>query len=250
MMGFFYYNRVNGNTEENVHDQETVDKIIKYNVLPTMTYGTIIFCATMFIVNFTAQVFIFTIGGILFSFIGYLVFSILTFFFAMKGRNSKALFYFYGLCFFTGMVQAPILTFGMAILGDFEDLLVIFSIAVLSATATLFTLHVFTRYSSTFFKEGRGFVKLTWIILTFLSIGFSIWIFSSLLIGDFSWYLLASSMFAVFVTGIWTIIDLASLRNRVASGRWVYATAHLSVDYFILIIRIFLIMVLGGGSKD
>ncbi|MBD3187120.1 hypothetical protein GF325_09850 [Candidatus Bathyarchaeota archaeon] len=247
---YFEYGNI-GNETGYVQDEETVDEIIKYSVLPTMAYGTVIFCVTMFVVNLTVLFnIIYSLPGLILSIVAYFALAIATFVTGMQGKNNVALPLFYALCFSAGLVQAPVVGYGLVLLGDLQEVLMLFTVAVFAATATVFTIYMLTRYSSRFFNPGSGFVRISIYIVMFASVGFLVWMISSLLIGNFSLYLLGSSFLAVFLTGFCTLYDLAALRDRVSSGRWVYATAHLALDYFILIVRIFLILVIGRSSRD
>jgi hypothetical protein len=86
-------------------------------------------------------------------------------------------------------------------------------------------------------------------VAVFGLIGVSIWSFSALIFGGFDMYLLVSSIITVFMVGIFTIFDIHTMRSRVAIGQWVYGTASLAINYFVLIVRIFLILVIGSGRR-
>ncbi len=240
-MGYNFYRNVANKTEE-MTDAQIVDQIIKYNVLPTIASGTLLFCLTMFLTMLVP----YTVPIIVLSFVGYFAALLLTFGFGSTGRhNTIALVSFYGLCFATGLMQRPVLLIALAYLGDMADVIQLFSIAVVAATTVLVFLAFVTRMSPGWFSAGSGFSRYSYWIASFLLIGTSIWTFTSLLTGNWDWYLLVSSLVSVAIVGIYSIWDLRALRSRVASGQWVLGTASLAINYFILIVRIFLIMVIG-----
>nr|MDO8118793.1 hypothetical protein [Candidatus Sigynarchaeota archaeon] len=227
-MGYDYYRKVADKTEE-MTDAQVVDQIIKYNVLPTIASGTLLFCMTMFLTMLVP----YTLPIIILSFVGYFAALLLTFGFGSTGKhNTIALVSFYGLCFATGLMQRPVLLIALMYLGNMTDVIQLFSIAVVAATAVLLFLAFVTRTSTTLFSPGSGFMRHSLFIVSFLLIGSSIWMIFSLMTGNWDWYLLISSLVSVAIVGIYSIWDLRALRYRVASGRWVLGTASLALNYF------------------
>ena len=247
-MGFNYYRKV-ADTQEYL-DEKTVDNIIKYNVLPTLASGALLFCVTMFLVNFSPILssLIYSIGGMIFSIIFYLGMTIAAYIVSYKKSNNVGLFLFYGSCLASGLLQAPVIQFAIMLIG-FQDTLVLFSIAVLSATMALLATWFLVRYTDKFFKPGEGFKGFGMWIFTLFAMGMMIWVTFSLFY-SFTLYLLLSSLVSIFIVGIYTYYDIRAIRSRVSTGRWVYATIHLAIDYFILIVRIFLLLVIGRASSS
>ncbi|MHA1793629.1 MAG: Bax inhibitor-1 family protein [Promethearchaeota archaeon] len=245
-MGFNYYRKI-ADTESYL-DEENIDMIIKYNVIPTLASGTIVFALTMFAVNSSPAFteFIFSLGGLITSIVLYTLLSFITYFVTARGSNNLGLFLFYALCFASGLIQAPVIQFAIWLVG-FEDTITLFSIAIVSATLGLVAIWMLTRSTDKFFRPGQGFSRFwTWISI-FGVIGFMVWMVFSIFL-SFNWFLLLSSIASIFIVGIFTLFDIRAIRQRVASGNWMYATVHLSMDYFILIVRIFLILVIGRAS--
>jgi hypothetical protein len=231
--------------QESVLDKEEVDQIIKYNVLPTLAGGTLLFCFTMFVTYALPYDF----GWYILSIVAYIGLAIATFAFGARRMNGAALISFYGLSFASGFLQRPVLLFASQYLGSFEYASQLFVVAVLAATAVLIAITIMVRAFPTFFNPGRGFMRVAIWVAIFGLIGVSIWSMAAMFTGGFDVYLLVSSIITVFMVGIFTIVDIHVLRSRVAIGQWVYATASLAINYFILIVRIFLLLVIGGGRR-
>jgi hypothetical protein len=242
-MGYNYYRKIAN--QERVMEPEEIDQIIKYNVLPTLAGGTLLFCLTMF----ATYALPYSLGLYILSIVSYIGLAIATFGFGIRRMNEAALISFYGLSFASGFLQRPVLLFASQYLGSFEYAAQLFAIAVLAATAVLVAITIMVRAFPSFFSPGRGFMRVAVWVAIFGLIGVSIWSFSALIFGGFDMYLLVSSIITVFMVGIFTIVDIHVLRSRVAIGQWVYATASLAINYFILIVRIFLILVIGGGRR-
>ena len=115
--------------QESVLDKEEVDQIIKYNVLPTLAGGTLLFCFTMFVTYALPYDF----GWYILSIVAYIGLAIATFGFGSRGMNGAALISFYGLSFASGFMQRPVLAFAIDYLGSFEYATQLFLMAVLAA---------------------------------------------------------------------------------------------------------------------
>ncbi len=241
-MGYEYYRKIG---DQEIVEPQQVDQIIKYNVLPTLAGGTLVFCLTMF----ATYALPYDFGWYILSIVAYIGLAIATFGFGIKRMNVAALISFYGLSFASGFLQRPVLLFASQYLGSFEYASQLFAVAVLAATAVLVAITVMVRAFPSFFSPGRGFMRVAIWVAVFGLIGVSIWSLSALIFGGFDTYLLVSSIITVFMVGIFTIVDIHALRSRVAVGMWVYATASLAINYFILIVRIFLLLVIGGGRR-
>ncbi len=242
-MGYQYYRKIAN--QERVMDQQEVDQIIKYNVLPNLAGGTLLFCFTMF----ATYAMHYSLGWFVLSIVAYIGMAIATFGFGIKRMNGPALISFYGLSVASGFLQRPVLLFASQYLGSFDYAAQLFAVAVLAATAVLVAITIMVRAFPSFFSPGRGYMRVAVWIAIFGLLGVSIWSLAALFTGGFDTYLLVSSIITVFMVGIFTIVDIHVLRYRVALGQWVYATASLAINYFILIVRIFLILVIGGGRR-
>ncbi|MBN2152253.1 MAG: hypothetical protein JW839_12455 [Candidatus Lokiarchaeota archaeon] len=231
--------------QERVMEPEEIDQVIKYNVLPTLAGGTLLFCFTMFVTYALPYDF----GWYLLSIAAYIGLAIATFSLAIRRMNGPALLSFYGLSFAAGFLQRPVLLFASQYLGSFELASQLFAVAVLAATAVIVAITIMVRAFPSFFSPGRGFMRVAIWVAIFGLLGISIWSLSALFLGGFDVYLLVSSIVSVFMVGIFTIVDIHMLRYRVAVGQWVYGTASLAINYFVLIVRIFLILVIGGGRR-
>ena len=242
-MGFNYYRRIADQDE--IFEVEEVDKIIKFNVLPTLAGGTLLFCATMFITL-----------SIPFDFVSYLVSMfvyigvvIATYAFSMRKQNGLALVFYYTTCVAAGFMQRIVLYWATLYLGDFAEVKTLFALAVLGATSVLVGIWILTRAVPSLFKAGSGFMRWGVWIPFFLVMSLSIYALFSLIFGNWDIYLLVSSVAGCLIAGIYTIWDMKMLRSRVASGRWVFATFRLQVNYFILIVRLFMLLVLGRRRR-
>ncbi len=242
-MGYEYYRKIAN--QERVMESQEVDQIIKYNVLPTLAGGTLLFTFTMF----ATYALPYSLSWFILSIVAYIGLAIATFGFGIKRMNGPALLSFYGLSVASGFLQRPVLLFASEYLGSFEYAAQLFAVAVLAATAIIVAITFMVRAFPSFFNPGRGFMRVALWIAIFGLIGVSVWSLAALFLGGFDMYLLISSIITVFMVGIFTIVDIHVLRSRVAIGQWVYATASLAINYFILIVRIFLILVIGGGRR-
>ncbi len=231
--------------QERVFDPEEIDQIIKFNVLPTLAGGTLLFCFTIFVTYALPYDF----GLYMLSIVAYIGLAIVTFGFGVRRMNQPALISFYGLSAASGFLQRPVLLFASQYLGSFEYASQLFVVAVLAATAVIVAITTMVRAFPSFFSPGRGFMRVAIWIAIFGLLGVSVWSLAAIFLGGFDMYLLVSSIVSVFMVGIFTIVDIHFLRARVAVGQWVYATASLAIHYFILIVRIFLILVIGGGRR-
>jgi hypothetical protein len=244
-MGYNFYRKIADQNQERVLAPEEVDSIIKFNVLPTMAGGTMLFCLTMFVTYALPYDF----GSYILSIVAYIGLAIATFGFGARGMNGAALISFYGLSFASGFMQRPVLAFAINYLGSFEYATQLFLMAVLAATAVIVAITIMVRAFPSFFSPGRGFMRVAIWIAMFGLIGVSMWSLFALFTGGFDTYLLVSSIISVFMVGIFTIFHIQTMRQQVSSGRWVYATASLAINYFVLIVRIFLILVIGSGRR-
>lgn len=224
---------------------EDADQIIKYNVLPTVASGTFVFCLTMFATWALPYDFV----SIILSFVMYTVLMMVTLGLAMNRRNTAALVSFYALCVATGFMQRPVILFAYAYLGSFAEVRLLFAAAVVAATGVLVAMWLVTRTFPQLFSPGSGFMRMVWWIPMFLVLGTSIWLIIALITGQFDLYLLVSSMVGVLIAGLYTMVAIQSMRSQVQDGRWVFSAVYLSINYFILIVRIFLIMVLARGRR-
>nr|MDO8083524.1 hypothetical protein [Candidatus Sigynarchaeum springense] len=231
--------------QERILNPEEIDQVIKFNVLPTLAGGTLIFCLTMF----ATYALPYDFGWYILSIVAYIGLAVATFGFGFRRMNTAALISFHGLSVASGFLQRPVLLFASQYLGSFEYASQLFIVAVLAATAVILTITWMVRTFPSFFSPGRGYMRIaTWIAI-FGLLGVSVWSLAAIFVGGFDVFLLVSSIITVFMVGIFTIIDIHVLRARVAIGQWVYATASLAINYFILIVRIFLILVIGGGRR-
>lgn len=242
-MGYNFYRRIAD--QESVLEPQEIDQIIKFNVLPTLAGGTLLFCMTM-ILTYSLP---YSLSWYILSIVAYFGLAFATFGFGARRMNSAALVSFYGLSFAAGFLQRPVLAFAGAYLGDETYAIQLFGIAVLAATAVLVAITIMVRAFPSFFNPGRGFMRVALWVGIFGLLGVSVWSMFAWFTGNFDIYLLVSSIIAVFMVGIFTIVDIRMLRARVAAGQWVYGTASLAINYFILIVRIFLILVIGGGRR-
>ena len=231
--------------QDHSEEVENVDSVIKYNVLPTLACGTFLFCLTMLLTYMILP----SILVYILSIAAYIGLTIATFVLGYKKLNNAALVTFYGMCIAAGFLNAPILSFAQASLGNATEMRELFSVAIVAATAVLIAAAIIVRSSPRMFTCGSGFMHwATWIAM-FGLIGVSVWGMMAFFFGNYDIYLFISSIVVVFMVGIFTLFDIAAVRGRVAAGMWVAATAHLAIDYFILIVRIFLILVLGMGRR-
>nr|MDO8110038.1 hypothetical protein [Candidatus Sigynarchaeota archaeon] len=238
-MGYNYYRKI-ADQEQNL-DPETINQVIKYSVLPTLASGTFLFTITMFLTYMLP----YDIGSYILGMIAYFALTILTFALGSAGKNNAALVCFYGMCVATGLFQRIVLAWAVDYLGSVVEMQQLFTIAVLAATAVLVAITILVRASPKMFSAGSGFMRWGLWIAIFGMVGLSIWTFAGLFLGNFDLYLLVASLIGVFIAGIYTIYDIGTLRRNVASGRWVYGTARIALNYFILILRIFMLLVLG-----
>ena len=229
------------------HSEEVtnVDAIIKYNVLPTLAGGTFLFCLTMLLTYLIVT----SILVYILSIVAYFGLTIATFVLGSARKNNAALVTFYGMCIAAGFLNAPILYFAQVYLNDVTEMRELFAVAIVAATAVLVAAAILVRSSPRMFSPGSGFMHWAIWIAMFGLIGVSVWGLMAFFFGNYDIYLFISSIVVVFLVGIFTIFDISAIRGRVASGMWVTATAHLAIDYFILIVRIFLILVLGMGRR-
>jgi hypothetical protein len=244
-MAFFNQRRYANSQRYTEEEVLNIDSVIKYNVLPTLAGGTFLFCLTMIL----TYLLFYSMLTFILSIVGYFGLTIATFALSYSKHNNAALVTFYGMCFAAGFMNRVILLFAAAYLGDVTEMQQLFAVAIVAATAVLVACAIIVRGSPRMFSAGSGFMHVAIWIAMFGLIGVSIWGMMAWLFGNYDIYLFISSIVVVFLVGIFTLFDIAAIRDRVASGAWVAATAHLAIDYFILIIRIFLILVLGAGRR-
>lgn len=247
VMAFFNQRRYDSRKIVSEEELVNVDSVIKSNVLPTLAGGTFLFCLTMF---FT-YLLVYNLLTYILSIVAYLGLAIATFALGYSRKNNAAIVTFYGMCVATGFLNRPVLLFAVLYLGSVTEAEQLFTVAIVAATAVLVASAIVVRSSPRMFNPGSGSGFMHWgiWIAMFGLIGVSVWSMMAIMYMSLDVYLFISSIVVVFLVGIFTLYDIAAIRSRVAAGMWVAATAHLALDYFILIIRIFLILVIGVGRR-
>jgi FtsH-binding integral membrane protein len=239
-MGFNYYRKVADEQEELTNEEAGM--IIKYNVIPTLAGGTFVFCAMMFLcMNLPL-----TMPYLVLSTVAYFALTIATFVVSYRGNNNAAVVLFYGMCIATGWMSYPVLQWANLYLGSYIETVQLFAMAVLGATGVLIFMWIVVRAFPQTFNPSSGFVMKGMWVGMFLVIGLVMWTFVGFFFG-FTLYLLVASLAGVLIGGLYTLIDYSLLHLRVRNGLWMFATARLTLDYFILILRIFMLLVLGRG---
>ncbi|HME53955.1 MAG TPA: Bax inhibitor-1 family protein [Candidatus Lokiarchaeia archaeon] len=231
--------------QDHSEEVENVDAVIKYNVLPTLAGGTFLFCLTMLLTYLLST----NILIYILSIVAYFGMAIATFVLGNARKNNAALVTFYGTCVAAGFLNAPILYFAQGYLQDVTEMRELFTVAIVAATAVLVASAIVVHSSPRMFSPGSGFMHWAIWIAMFGLIGVMVWGMAAFFFGNYDIYLFISSIVVVFLVGIFTLYDIAAVRSRVAAGMWVTATLHLAIDYFILIVRIFLILVFGVGRR-
>jgi hypothetical protein len=77
----------------------------------------------------------------------------------------------------------------------------------------------------------------------------SLWLTASMFLHVDAW-LFWEALAVICLFGLCTIYDLGKLQVLVAEGRWVFATTSLILDYLIMIVHFFNLIVAGQGGSD
>ncbi len=236
--------------EENIiiDDPAVIKAIIKKNVLPTIAVGTTIFCTTMFVSGYVARLFSFDIWSWLALACVYFTIWIIEFKLAIKRLDGPAMFFLYTGSAISGFVQYPIILYADEKLGGMIKVAPYFAMAVLCATAVIVALTIVHHtYPKLFYVMNSGSF-LRWLVI-FGLMSISMWLMASTFMPIDAW-LFWEALGVICLFGFYTIYDLGKLQILVAEGRWVFATTSLILDYFVLIIRFFNLLVSGQGSHS
>lgn len=220
-------------------DQEPLGDEFYSKVLPTLFIGAIIWAlTTLFFSGYITGTPIPTsLRFIIFLSIGYFGIWIVTMVFSARGQNETARGLFFIAAFFTGILNSYILTFAALEVGlqIARDLFAVASIVGVCATGTALAIGYMQRskikgnYFYSFLAFGLVAVVMEWILSIFfynnntvmilISLGMLIWIFGVI------------------------VYDGATLPYKIAAGLWMMAVIDIFLDFVIVIIRIFVILV-------
>ncbi|MCF2140008.1 MAG: Bax inhibitor-1 family protein [Candidatus Lokiarchaeota archaeon] len=220
-------------------EEEPIGDDFYSKTMPTLFFGAAIwaFSALFFSGYITGKAIIPSIGIIIALSIGYFIIWIVTIILAARQQNEISRLLFFAAAFITGILNSFVLYSGALEVGLSlaKDLFVAASIiGVFAVGGALFIGYTFRKNFS--HKYIVSFLIFGFIIII---MEWSLSIFISQMSG---WFIFISILSLIWIMGI-TVYDGATLPLKIAAGYWMVAVIDIFLDFIIVLIRIFIILV-------
>lgn len=216
--------------------EKSVNDVYYFRVLPVLAGGMALWLiSTLSITSISVSL---SLGGYIGAFIGYMVLWIISTVLAMKHKNWYSAIVFLIASYVNGIVQAPIVVWASSYLGSFEDAKFIFLMASsLSVVAVAGGLAI-----GALFKDR---IKSKWYFVAIMGVmivGSAEWIISFFVPASYgSWIYWTSAIYLAFFM-VTVIYDGTRLESDVQYA-WMLAVLKIFIDFVILTVRIFILIV-------
>jgi FtsH-binding integral membrane protein len=226
--------------EKLTEEEEGLGLDFHQKALPTMFIGAFIwaFSAMFFSGYFTSGILPLEFGGgfIIATIIGYIGIWITTTIFAARGQNHTAALLFYAAAFITGLMNSFVLYAAAEVIG-LELAMFLF---VVSAVVGVFAVAGGLIIGLAFKDKIKG--NFIWsfmifgIVLIFMeSIIYMMGVTTPMMMG-------ISGLMLIWIMGV-VVYDGATLPAKIRQGYWMIAVIDIFLDFVIVVIRIFFILV-------
>ena len=230
--------------EKLLEEEEGLGIDFHQKALPTMFIGAFLwaFSAMMFSGYFGFPALELGIGLIIPIIIGYFAIWIITIIFAARGQNGTAALCFYAAAFLTGVMNSFILSSAAAVIGlELAQFLFVVSAVVgvfAVAGGLIIGLAFKDRIKGNFIRSfmifGIILIFMEWVI-------YALGVTAPLMMG-------ISALMLIWIMGV-IVYDGATLPAKIRQGYWMIAVIDIFLDFVIVVIRVFIILVQIVGNR-